>query len=372
MPTASRLLHMKHRWFILIVAVPTLIAAFYYSFIASDIYISESRFVIKSPGNRPAQLSTLANLLQTTGLSTGQEQANEILDYVRSRSAVQDLQRIRDVRKAYSAPKADVFSRYPKLWWPNNNETFFKYYGQMVTARFDHETNSVVLSVKAFDPLNAQAINRDLLKLSENFVNRLNDRAQSTGVAEAERRRAEAEARMQRANAALTRYRNTQEIIDPAKQAVGKIELANRLIAEQSGLSAQLEVIQRSAPANPSIPTLQRRIAALGQQITVLNRQLVGGNRGIASKIGDYENLLVEQQFATQMLMAAEAGLAQSRAETQKQQFYLELIVEPNLPDMPLLPDRLRQVLVVAAALACMYMIGWMLVVGILEHRPED
>lgn len=372
MLTASRLLHMKHRWFILIVAIPTIIAACYYSFIASDIYISESRFVIKSPGNRPAQLSTLANLLQTTGLSTGQEQANEILDYVRSRSAVKDLQNIRDVRKAYSAPNADPFSRYPKLWWPNNNEMFYKYYNQMVTARFDHETNSVILSVKAFDPLNAQAINQDLLKLSEKFINRLNDRAQSTGVAEAERRRMEAEARMQRANAALTRYRNAQEIIDPAKQAVGTIELANRLIAEQAGLSAQLEVIQRSAPANPSIPALQRRIAALNQQITVLNRQVVGGHRGIASKIGEYENLLVEQQFATQMLIAAEAGLAQARAETQKQQFYLELIVEPNLPDMPLLPNRLRQVIVVAAALACMYMIGWMLVVGILEHRPED
>jgi capsular polysaccharide transport system permease protein len=366
------MLQMKHRWFILLVAFPTLLAAFYYSFVASDIYVSESRFVIKSPGNRPAQLSTLANLLQTSGLSTGQEQANEILDYVRSRSAVKELQRISDIRKAYSAPKADVFSRYPKVWWPDNNEMFYKYYSEVVNARFDQETNSVVLTVKAFDSKNAQQINRDLLKLSEDLVNRLNDRAQNTGVAEAERRRAEAETRMLRANAALTRYRNAQEIIDPVKQAVGKIELANRLTAEQAGLSAQLEVIQRSAPANPTIPTLERRIAALGEQIGHLNRQVVGGRNGIASKLGEYENLLVEQEFATQMLTAAEAGLAQSRSEMQKQQFYLELIVEPNLPDMPLLPNRLRQILVVAAALACAYMIGWMLIVGVLEHAPEN
>lgn len=39
----------KRRWFALFVILPTLLTAIYYGFIASDIYVSESRFVIKAP-----------------------------------------------------------------------------------------------------------------------------------------------------------------------------------------------------------------------------------------------------------------------------------------------------------------------------------
>lgn len=372
MQFASRLTLIKHRWFVLIVVVPTILAAFYYSFVASNIYISESRFVIKSPNGRPAQLSTLANLLQTTGLSAGQEQANEVLDYVRSRDAIKDLQRSFDVRGAYARSDADFLSRYPKPWWPDSNEMFFKYYNNVVATRFDQDTGSVVLTVKAFTPRDAQKINQNLLQLSEALVNRLNDRAQMTGVVEAKKRQIEAESRLLNANASLTRYRNSQQIVDPAKQAAGTIEIANGLIAERAAMRAQLEVMEKATPANPALPSLRRRIAALDEQIGRFNSQIVGGTGGIASKIGGYENLLVEQEFAAQMLTAAEAGLSQARSEANKQQFYLELIVSPNLPDMPLLPNRLRQVLVVAAALSCLYMIGWMLLVGIIEHAPED
>ena len=54
----------KRRWFLLMVALPTLLAALYYGLIASDIFISESRFVIKSPDQKRSQISTLANLVR--------------------------------------------------------------------------------------------------------------------------------------------------------------------------------------------------------------------------------------------------------------------------------------------------------------------
>ena len=73
----------RRRWFVLFVVLPVALATVYYGFIASGQYVSQSRFVIKSPSQRQAQTSTLASLIQTTGLSSGQEQTNEILDYLR-------------------------------------------------------------------------------------------------------------------------------------------------------------------------------------------------------------------------------------------------------------------------------------------------
>lgn len=368
--TANFLL--RHRWFSLFVALPVLLAVIYYGLFASDVYVSEARFVIKSPSQRPAQLSTIANLLQTSGLSSGQEQANEVLDHLRSRDALIELRKHADIRAMYANPQADFLSRYPTPWWPDRFETLYKYYGNMIEARFDNDTGAAVLTVKAFRPADAYKINSQLLELSERFVNRLSDRAQTKGIAEAERRVADAEGRLRKAHFSLAQYRNAKEIIDPGKQAAGVIEVSNRLEAEQAGLRAQLDLMERVAPDNPTIPSLRRRIAAIGAQISAQNGRAVGTSTGIASKMGEYENLVTEQEFATQMLTAADASLAQARADSQKQQFYLERIVEPNTPDMALLPHRLRQILVVAAAALCAYMIGWMLLVGILEHSPED
>jgi capsular polysaccharide transport system permease protein len=72
------------------------------------------------------------------------------------------------------------------------------------------------------------------------------------------------------------------------------------------------------------------------------------------------------------MLTASAATLEQARADAQKQQFYLQRVVEPNTPDLGLYPSRLKMILTIAGVALCLYLIGWMLIVGILEHAPED
>ena len=169
----------------------------------------------------------------------------------------------------------------------------------------------------------------------------------------------------------LRQYRNESELLDPAKQATGVLEVSNVLVGQQAALRAQLQAMEGVAPHNPSIPALRNRIAAIGVQIASQNGRAVGTGSGIASKLTQYENLAVEQEFATQMVTAAGTNLEQARTEAQKQQFYLERVVEPNRPDLALLPKRIQSVFFVFATALCVYLIGWMLIVGILEHAPE-
>ncbi|WP_420146209.1 capsule biosynthesis protein [Sphingobium sp.] len=362
----------KRRWFLLAVVFPTLLAALYYGLIASDIYISESRFVIKSPDQKRGQTSTLANLVQTTGLSGGQEQANEVLTYVRSRDALKALEKTLDIRDKFSTSQADALSRFPRPFSDGSFENLFKYYGKRVDARLDSETSTAIIKVEAFTPQDAYLINRELLDLSEALVNKLNGRAQSKGIVEAQKQVELATQRARSARVALTQYRNAQAVIDPSKQAVGVLEIANTLTAERAALQAQLDLMQRLTPNNPSIPALRNRISAIGTQIASQDSRVVGNGSGIASKLGGYENLLVEQEFATESLNAANAALVQARAEAQRQQFYLERVVDPNLPDTPLLPKRLINIIVVACVALCLYFVIWMFMIGVLEHSPED
>jgi len=362
----------KHRWMILFVGLPTLLSAVYYGLIASPIYSSQSAFIIKSPGQKSVPTLSLANLIQTSGLSTGQEQTKEILQYIRSRSAVRDLEAQTNVRGRFSSRGADLLSRFPRPFGDSSFEGFYRYYGSMVGAKLDDESGLAVLEVHAFTPQDAFDLNSRLLNLSEQLVNRLNERAQGRGIAEAERRVVQAEARLRNARIALGTYRNQNQLLDPAKQGTGVLDISNRLVSEQSSLQAKLDLMQRVTPRNPSIPALRSRIAAVGRAIAAQNGRAVGTPSGIASKLGPYENLNVEQEFATQMLTAANASLESARTDAQKQQFYLERVVEPNKPDDSTLPHRLLQVLTIFAASLCLYFIGWMLVVGILEHAPEE
>jgi len=370
-PGLSAVLH-RRRWFLVFVVLPTLLASLYYGLVASDVYVSQSRFVIKAPGQKSMPSATLANLIQTSGFVGGEQETKEVLDYVRSRDALTDLQRQMNFRARYENSGADFLSRFPRPFHEPTFENLFKYYQSMVSAGTDSGSGVAVLEVHAFRPEDAQKINARLLSLSEDLVNRLNQRAEQRGISEAEQRVLQAETRVRKARVALSAFRNQQQLIDPAKQATGVLDISNKLVTEHAALQAQLDLMNRVAPRNPAIPALRARIAAVSGEIAAQNARVVGTPSGIASKVGGYENLLAEQDFAQQTLTAASASLEQARTEAQKQQFYLERVVDPNLPDSPQLPSRLKSILIVFGISLCLYFIGWMLVVGILEHAPES
>ena len=362
----------RHRWLMLFVVLPTALSILYYGLIASDQYVSQSRFIVKAPGQKNSQISTLASLIQTTGLSAGQEQTNEVMDYIRSRSALSDLQRQDNVKALFQTPVADRLARYPALWHEDRFENLYKYYTGRIETHLDHETGLAVLEVRAFTPQDAHRLNVGLLDLSEALVNRLNDRSRNKAIAEAEGRVRDAQARVRTARIALTQFRNSKDLIDPAKQAMGIFEVITNLTGQKAAMHAQLDMMQRATPGNPAIGSLRGRIAALQQEIDAQTQRVVGRDTAIASELGSYENLLLEQEFASQMLTMANASLEQARTEAAKQQFYLERVVEPNEPDLGLYPERLKSVLIIFGAAICLYFIGWMLIVGILEHSPED
>lgn len=359
-------------WFSIFVLVPILIAILYYGFVASDQYISESRFIVKGRADRPNQLSGIASLVQATGLSSGQEQTSEVIDFIKSRSALTELQRKIDIRGKYDIFGADAFSRYPLFWKLDRFENLYQYYEDKIHTKIDSETGLAVLTVRAFSPSDARQINAALLNLSEALVNRLNEKSRTKAIAEAEQRVLGAQERVRKARLALGQYRNDQQLIDPLKQAGGVLAISDKLISDQAALRAQLELMLRVAPDNPSIPALRGRIAAIGNAIASQNGRAVGKPSALTSKMGGYDNLLVEQEFAAQTLTAASAALEQARTDAQRQQFYLERVVEPNAPDLSRYPQRLWSILTVAGVALCLYFIGWMFVIGIVEHAPEN
>jgi len=363
----------RNRWFVAGVILPVFLSAVYFFGIASNQFVSESRFVIKAPNQRAAQTTSFANLIQSTGLSSGQEQSNQVIDFVRSRSALTSLDKKLNIKKTYGNSTIDFLSRFPRFWEDDAFEDLFDYYRTKIEISRDNDTGLVVLRTIAFTPKDAAAINGLLLQQSETLVNQLNESSRSKAISEAESRAVEAQTRVNKALKAISDYRSQSRLVEPLKEATGVVEIANRLIVERAALEAQLSTVRQVTPDHPSIPVLREQIASLSREIEQQNSRLVGGGANtISRKLPDYETLTLEKELASQLLMLSQTTLEQARTEALKQQFYLERVVDPNTPDLPEYPKPFRTVLTIFGFALCLYFIIWMFVVGILEHAPED
>src|ERR1700730_16665085 len=78
-------------WLWGIVGLPTLIAGVYSFAIASDLYLSEAKFIVRSP--KQVQTSGIGALLQSTGLARAAEDTSAVQDFIMSRTRVANSNR---------------------------------------------------------------------------------------------------------------------------------------------------------------------------------------------------------------------------------------------------------------------------------------
>ncbi|HLL17431.1 MAG TPA: hypothetical protein VK439_01500, partial [Rubrivivax sp.] len=354
----------------LLVAVPTLLAACYYGMLASDVYISESRFVVRSAA-RQASSGGLGAVLQGAGLSgfaKASDDAFAVNDFILSRDALTQLNDALGLKTAYGAPHIDRLSRFAGIDPDDSFDALFRFHLKQLDLRLDTVSSITTLTSQAFDAATAQAINDRLLLAAETFVNELNERARADMVRYAAQELASAERRSYEAAARLAAFRNAKSIADPERQTGLQLaqvsKLQDDLIATQ-GTVAQLHA---SAPDSPQLQGLQARIRATQAAIASENAKITGGN-SLASKTVEYQRIALEQDLANRQLAVALVALQDAKSDAQRKKLYLERIAQPNLPDSAERPRRLRNVL--SVLVVCLLFAACLSVVlaGVREHR---
>lgn len=353
--------------FAVAVLAPTLMAVLYYGFIASDVYISESRFVVRRP-QRAAEPSALGSLLSGTGLSRSNDDTYSVHDYALSRDALRQLDRDLGLQKAFNANSVDFVNRFPGLDRDDSFEAFFRYYVDHVVIDYDSTSTITTMRVRAFSAELARDMNERLLQMSEKLVNQLNERSRLDLVEVAKREVAQAEERDKDAAVALAAYRSKGGVYDPDHESALQLDTVTRLREELRIVEAQLGQIKQVAPSNPQVATLKAQADRLRGNIAEESSRVLGHAGSLAAKSPAYARLALEKEFADKQLASALATLESARGEAARKQLYLERLVQPNLPDMALEPRRLRS----AFTVFLLGLIAWgvfsLLVAGVREH----
>ena len=355
--------------FLSIFVLPTVAAALYYGLIASDRYVWERRFLVRSV-NKPAS-EGISAYLRDFGIARANDDAYAIQEYLYSRDAMKGVMRKVNLRAVYTRAGADPITRY-HLGDRDTDERLYRYFKRQLTVEKDDETGITTVKVSAYRAADAKAIMDALVTLSEEQINVLNSRARRDTLGQAEQTLAQAETGLTDATLALTRYRNASENVDPMKSAGAAVDRSSTLNRSLAMLRVNLQTMLAKAPDNPAIPAVRQRIAALESQIARQQGDLTGPKNGLSEKLGNYEDLKVKQELAAKVYETAQSQMETARQEAMRQQIYIETVVRPNLPDEPLEPRRWRYFLTVALLSCWAFLMLYLLVSGSREHLNLD
>lgn len=352
--------------FLILVGLPTLLTGVYFGVVASDVFVSETRYAIRTGEQAPAT-GLLATMMGPGAATRSGDDAHVVRDYILAHDMLEELDGRLDLRAHYGSPEVDPLSR---LWPETTEEEFLEYYRGKIEVEVETGTDITVLRVRAFDAEMAQRMAATVLELSERLVNRMSERITDDTLRFARRELDQAETRVRQANQEITRFRNESRSIDPGEETAAVLSIVTELEGQLAGAKAELletEAIMRSDSVQ--VKTLRNRVEALTRQVEIERARLASeGGSDLTRVIEGYAPLMLEQKLAEHRYSSALTSLEVARADAQRKQRYLLSFVKPSLPDEAIEPERLLNTLIVFLAASLIYGIGALIVASVHDH----
>lgn len=354
--------------FWLCVVLPTALLAIYYGFIASNQYVSESRFVIRSPNKQST--SGLSVMLQNIGFNASSDDSYLVRDYMTSRDAVANLNNDLQIKDSFSSDTIDPFSRFGSFFQSPTDENFYKYFNDKVKIVYDPASSISQLRVQAFSAEEAQKINEHLLKMADVVINRINNNAKNDILNYAAEEVELAKQKSREAANRLAQYRTDNRLYNPEGQSTIALQEISKL--QDALIQAQSQLAQAKAltPENPQIQPLEVHIKTIEKSIAEKTAKVTGpSDVSYSNRSVEYQGLQFEKQLADKQLEAAISRYESAKSDFNQKQLYLELLAQPSLPDEAAKPERFKNVLSGFVFGLLLWGVLRLFVAGVREHR---
>lgn len=357
----------KGKIFACVVLLPTVAVFLYYLLWASPMYVSQTRFAIRSADSSGGGLDIASALLRSSS-STGAD-AHIVVEYIQSLDIIHDIDKELGVDLHFSDKGHDVFSRLTNN--PTQDEQL-RYWKWAVIPALDQDTGIITLETKAYSPEMAQKIAAAVLARSEALVNTMNLRAREDAVSLAQSEVQRAEARVRKAQEAMRNFRDAHTLLDPRVTAAGLQGVVTELEGEAVKLRAQLAEAQSFMRSSaPATKALQTRLKAVESQLDQEKQRLAGlrsQEDNLNAVVGEYEDLTIEAEFAQKQLVTAMSALESARVHEVAKSRYVVAFQQPTLPDESLYPRPFLFTAYVFVGALLLLGLGSLITASIREH----
>ncbi|WP_370515425.1 capsule biosynthesis protein [Paracoccus sp. S-4012] len=336
------------------VALPTILAGWYYFAVATPLFATVSAFQIQKA--EAASPAGLGSLFAGTQLATNPDSV-AVQTYLGSREAMMRLDEEIGFKRVFQDPSIDPLLRLPP---DATNEDAYDVYRNSVKISYDPTEGVIGMEVIAPDPQLSEQYSLALLRYAEDQVDQMSARLRSDQMEGAIESYSDAEARVQEAQVRIQELQQRLGVLDPV--AEGSAAMAQIAQLETELTAKQLELGQLQANARPN----QSRVAGVEGDIARLER-MIAERRGaltesssarssLATVTGELRiaegDLLTRQQ----LLASAAAQMEAARIEANKQVRYLSLAVTPVPPDQPTYPKAVQNTVVAFLIFAGIYL----------------
>ncbi|MEM1299323.1 MAG: capsule biosynthesis protein [Pseudomonadota bacterium] len=355
--------------FVLMVLLPFAAANVYLWAYAAERYASRTAFSIRS-NDTTAPLEIFGAITQL-GTSSAVMDGEILYDFIQSQAMLDAAEQTLDLAAIYNrAPEDPLFA----LGEDQPVEELLDHWLWMTDVAIDPGTGILTVEARAFAPEDARAIAGAILEASAALVNTLSDAAREDAVRHAAGELEGAEARLRAIRSDLRAFRDLEQEVDPTQNAQAALGLVATLEEDRARTQVQLDqlagVLNNQAPR---VQGLRRRLATLDARIAEERTRLGSGSttedgRQLADVVGDYEELVVDREFAEQAYTLALATFEQAQAEARRQSRYLAVHIEPTLSEEAEYPDQPIWLGASLAALLAAWAIAMLVVANIRER----
>lgn len=313
------------------VALPTILAGWYFFVIATPMFATKSEFVIQQA--EPSGGAGLGGLFQGTSMATQQDSIT-VQSFLTSRAAMTRLDEEHDFKAAFSGEDIDPIQRLPA---DASNEDAYGLYRDHLKISYDPTEGILKMEVVAPEPGLSQQWSEALIGYAEDQVDQLTQRLREDQMEGALASYEAAERRRAEALEEWLRIQQEVQQIDPVGETAARTQQISALETERQQLMLTLqERLNVARPNQAQVNALQGQIENIENLIAQLREEMTTANASgtsLASK--NTELRLAEENYTFQTVLVQQAlqQMEMARIEANRQVRYLSLGVEPTAPD---------------------------------------
>jgi len=351
-----------------IAATAIVLAMVYWGLIASNRYVSEASIEIERTDMVGAASLDFGSLLSGVGGGRSKDQLL-LREYLRSLDMLKKLDAQLDLRGHYSDSSRDPLSR---MWGrERRQEIFHQHYLSRTSIELDEYSGLLLIKVQAYEPQMAKAIADMLVSEGERYMNELGHAVALDQVAFLEKQVAEMGQRAIEARRELLAYQNAKGMLSPQALAETLQGTVNRLESQLTDLKARrAALLGYLSPEAPGVVEINLQIQAIEKQIELEQGRLTSPKgKTLNVTVEEYQRLELAAKFAEDVYKTALVALERGRVESLRTLKKVAVLQSPSLPDYPLEPRRIYNI--VAFTLAALLLAGiiHLLAAIIRDHR---
>ncbi|MFZ0256568.1 MAG: chain-length determining protein [Gammaproteobacteria bacterium] len=348
--------------------IASVLAVAYWGIIASDRYVSEAHIVIQRTDLAGGQTMDFGGLLPGVG-NVGHSDQLLLRDHLLSVDMLEKLDAKLNLREHFSDTARDPLSR---LWHRDTPlERFHRYYLSRVSIEFDEYSGVLVIKTQAYDPETAHAIAALLVEEGERYMNGLAHRLAEEQVAFLEKQVAEMSERAIEARQSVVAFQNQEGLISPQNTAESRSAIIGGLETQLADLQARrTTLLGYLAPQAPGVVEVNLQIGAIEKQIVAEQARLAAPKgQTLNTTIEAFQRLQLAADFSQEVYKTALVALEKGRVEATRTLKKVSVLQSPTLPQYPLQPRRIYNIIVFALVALLLAGVAHLLAAIIRDHK---